>query len=648
MKKIKLLNIKVENFMMYASAEFSFGNVTKIFGANGKGKSSIASAYMWLLFNCDYNLADNPVVRHEINGSPVNDVDVSVEATLEMDGRIITAKKVQKRKFGKDGVSYKDDNSYFINDVPKTLTAFNEYFAVDMKVFRMCSNIDAFLNQKPDEMRKFLFQTVEDVSDLDVAKKHEELCELVPLLEEYSLEELSAMNKKVVADIKKEMPIREGQINEKQRDISIKQSKDVGELELKKNALKSALDENLAKQNDNEKIFSERQAITDSILELKLQLSKLQNDANQELNEHKNSLRAKKNEIANKLVEIGLKITRNERELEQCRAILAAEDRERNTLAVMWRSANAEVFDENQETCPTCGRKLPDEEIVKLRSEFTAKKAERIGLIEEKGKKSREELENAKTSIKSLEEENGKRGESEIKLKAEMAGVEKELESLPSFVDISYMDEYKHLNAEIAKKQEEMSHGISVKEIRQKLKEEEVNLRMQLSDCIAEINATNTEQDEKRLDELMSGRIMMAQKQADAEKILHLLDELNKAKNDSMLNEINSKFSLVRWKLWTLSKAGDYKNVCVPMVDDKSILTTMSNKGNRILGRIDICQGIQKIAGINVPIFLDDFESLSTANQFKAVDMIDGQVIAMIVTDDDKLRVRDIKCVNLK
>ena len=77
------------------------------------------------------------------------------------------------------------------------------------------------------------------------------------------------------------------------------------------------------------------------------------------------------------------------------------------------------------------------------------------------------------------------------------------------------------------------------------------------------------------------------------------------------------------------------------MVDDKSILTTMSNKGNRILGRIDICQGIQKIAGINVPIFLDDFESLSTTNQFRAVNMIDGQVIAMIVTDDDKLKVEE-------
>lgn len=37
----------------------------------------------------------------------------------------------------------------------------------------------------------------------------------------------------------------------------------------------------------------------------------------------------------------------------------------------------------------------------------------------------------------------------------------------------------------------------------------------------------------------------------------------------------------------------------------------MSNKGNRILGRADICSSIQKISDISVPIILDDSENSS-------------------------------------
>lgn len=89
---------------------------------------------------------------------------VTVEGTLDIDGTEVTARKQQKRTFKKDG-SFTDDNTYFINDAPKTLRDFNEYFGFDMDVFKLCSNVNAFLAQKPKEMREFLFGLVEDVSD---------------------------------------------------------------------------------------------------------------------------------------------------------------------------------------------------------------------------------------------------------------------------------------------------------------------------------------------------------------------------------------------------------------------------------------------------------------------------------------------------
>lgn len=53
---MELKKVVLENFMCYAHAEFDFYAITKIMAKNGKGKSTIATAYLWCLFNCDYEL----------------------------------------------------------------------------------------------------------------------------------------------------------------------------------------------------------------------------------------------------------------------------------------------------------------------------------------------------------------------------------------------------------------------------------------------------------------------------------------------------------------------------------------------------------------------------------------------------------------
>lgn len=114
-----LKRVVLENFMCYAHAEFDLFTLTKIMARNGVGKSSIVAVINWVLYNCDGDLKDNPNVRREVNGKPVDDMDTYGELTFDIDGKEITMKKVQKRTHSKDGSSYKDDNKYFINDVPK-------------------------------------------------------------------------------------------------------------------------------------------------------------------------------------------------------------------------------------------------------------------------------------------------------------------------------------------------------------------------------------------------------------------------------------------------------------------------------------------------------------------------------------------------
>lgn len=641
MKRAILKKVVLENFMCYAHAEFDFYAITKIMAKNGKGKSTIATAHLWCLFNCDYELKDNPVVRREIDGKSVDDMDTSVELTLDVDGKEITMKKVQKRTYSKDGSSYKDDNKYFINDVPKTLKDFNAYLDVDMNVFKMCSNVNAFLNQKPAEMREYLFGLVGDVTDIDIASQKAELAELVPLLNKYTVEELSAMNKATKTKITKDLPILDGQIKEKERDIQLKQAVDVSDLELQKNSLKEQIADCVAKQTDNDKLMAEYDKASSDILNLKFELSDMSRKANEENIKARRDIENKISEKKDYLINIANTIQKNNSEISGYQNDIESGTRERNRLADVWKKIKEEKFNDNTAICPTCRRELPAEEIESLRSSFEKTKADRLAKVEKDGLEVKADVDNARDMIPKLEKCNEENIANQQKLEEEVADLEKQLSELPQEIDVSTTEEYKALEQKITEKEQAMHKANDISAVKAELKAQETALRQQLAECERQIARSDTAADEQRLEELKQTRIDSEQNKANAEKILDLLDELDKAKNEALTEAVNSHFGLVKWQLFTYTKSGGYKSCCIPTVDGKSILTTMSNKGNRILGRVDICSSIQKISDISVPIILDDSESLSTDNQKKVAEMVDSQLIMLIVNDSEKLEIME-------
>lgn len=637
--KATLKKVVLENFMCYAHAEFDFYAITKIMAKNGKGKSTIATAYLWCLFNCDYELKDNPVVRREVDGKSVDDMDTGVELTFDVDGKEITMKKVQKRTYSKDGSSYKDDNKYFINDVPKTLKDFNAYLDVDTTAFKMCSNVNAFLNQKPAEMREYLFGLVGDVTDFDIASQKAELAELVPMLNKYTVEELSAMNKATKTKITKDLPILDGQIKEKERDIQIKQAIEVSDLELQKNSLKEQIADCVAKQTDNDKLMAEYNKASSDILNLKFELSDMSRKANEDNVKVRREIENKISEKKDYLINIANTIQKNNSEISGYQNNIESGTRERNRLADVWKKIKEEKFDENTAVCPTCHRELPAEEIESLRSSFEKAKADRLAKVEKDGLEAKADVDNARDMIPKLEECNKENVANQQKLEEEVAGLEKQLSELPQEIDVSTTEEYKTLEQKIAEKEQTMHKANNISAVKAELKAQETVLRQQLSDCESQIAKSDTAADEQRLEELRQTKVDSEQNKANAEKILDLLDELDKAKNEALTEAVNSHFGLVKWQLFEYAKNGNYKSCCIPTVDGKSILTTMPNKGNRILGRVDICNSIQKISRISVPIILDDSESLDEENQKKVAEMVDSQLIMLIVNGSEKLEI---------
>ena len=639
MERTVLKKVVLENFMCYAHAEFDFYAITKIVAKNGKGKSTIATAYLWCLFNCDYELKDNPVVRREVDGVSVDDMDVSVELVLDADGKEITMKKVQKRTYSKDGSSYKDDNKYFINDVPKTLKDFNAYLDVDMNVFKMCSNINAFLNQKLVEMREYLFGLVGDVTDLDIASQKAELAELVPLLNKYTVEELSAMNKATKAKITKDLPILEGQIKEKERDIQLKQGIDTSDLELQKNSLKEQIADCVAKQTDNDKLMAEYDKASSDILNLKFELSDMSRKANEANVKARRKLESQISNLNYVIEDSKKSISNAENVVSFDKDKIAEYQKTLDDSRTEWKAEKERVFDENSLVCPYCKQEYPEDKKEKLRADFKAHKEAELNRITDKGNTAKKMLDEIKGLLVEAEQELTDRKQELEKHLADLTDLKKQLSELPQEIDITDSEEYKALEQQISEKEEAMHKVNDISSVKAELKAQENDLRQQLAECESQIAKSDTAADEQRLEELKQARIDSEQNKANAEKVLDLLDELDKAKNEALTEAVNSHFGLVKWQLFTYTKSGGYKSCCIPTVDGKSILTTMSNKGNRILGRVDICNSIQKISGMSAPIILDDSESLDEENQKKVAEMVDSQLIMLIVNDSEKLEI---------
>lgn len=637
-----LKRVVLENFMCYAHADFDFYAITKITAKNGKGKSTIATAYLWCLFNCDYELKDNPVVRREINGVSVDDMDTSVELILDVDGKEVTMKKVQKRTYSKDGSSYKDDNKYFINDVPKTLKDFNTYLDVDMNVFKMCSNVNAFLNQKPAEMREYLFGLVGDVTDLDIASQEAELAELVPLLEKYTTEELSAMNKATKTKIAKDLPILDGQIKEKERDIQLKQAIDVSDLELQKNSLKEQIADCVAKQTDNDKLIAEYDKASSDILNLKFELSDMSHKANED------NVKARR-EAEIRIENLNGVIENCKKDIKTAENVVAFNNgmvtglqAKLEATRVEWNTEKQREFDENSLICPYCRQEYSEDKKEELRADFKTHKEAELNRITDKGNATKEELDIAKDKLAETVKKLTEYREHLDTYAHDMFILEKQLSELPQEIDVTTTDEYKALEQQIAEKEQAMHKANDISVVKAELKAQETALRQQLAECESQIAKSDTAADEQRLEELKQTRIDSEQNKANAEKILDLLDELDKAKNEALTEAVNSHFGLVKWQLFTYTKSGGYKTVCIPTIDNKSLLDCTSNKAKKIMGKIDICLSIQKICNINCPLIVDDIESLDSENVSNIIKKIKSQVIMLAVSDGD-MEILEIK-----
>ena len=643
---LKIKKIELTDFKGVRNASYEFGDKTKISAENGAGKTTIADSFYWLFADKNYSLASNPNIRPNDG----RECTPTVIAELEIDGKPVTVSKMQKCKVSKpdeNGVSKVSlTNTYEVNSVPKSERDFKEYLSdlgVDFDKFLQLSHPDVFvagMNEKKarEQMRNTLFEMAGTISDLEIAKMSAETKEVAELFENYTKEEIEAMQNATLRKIKENYG-KEGEILRAKIEglESAKVDIDVAEYELGKRAVMELIKSNKAKQEDNSKLFEEKQKLSDGILELQFELNDLQRKANEENTRNRRGLDDK---ITDLKYEIDRCVRENEtatREIKKAKQNIECYQMELETVRDLWRKTNDMQFDKDEEICQMCGQKLPQEKIDVLVSEFDDRKAKTLSEITDRGNDLKNLVDSEKERIKKLESGFSELVKEKISKKDELLNLEDQLSKLPQSIDISDREDVKAIKEQIAEKEKAMQSSNSADEIRSQLKAELEELQEQYNEFECKIaKASNNVEIDEQILELREKQGEYEQSKADCEKILYQLSLVSRKKNELLTEEINKHFKIVKWKLHDYQKNGSYIDVCIPFVDDRQFGTS-TNKGREILAKLDIVKGLQKFFGQSYPVFLDNAESLSeqTTNR---IDM-DCQIVMMAVSEDKELRI---------
>ncbi|MBD9082040.1 MAG: hypothetical protein EGR48_00480 [Lachnospiraceae bacterium] len=671
--KAALKSLHLENFKGTKDKTYEFGKSTRVSGMNRLGKTTIATAWFWLLADKNYELVSNPNIRPD----DVEECVPTVTAVLDVDGKEITIAKMQKRKVGKpdaNGISKVTlTNTYEINSVPKTERDFKadlEELGLSFDNFLVCSHPDVFTGQKQADMRKVLFKMASTKTDAEIAATSEDTADVAKLLESYKFEEIEAMNNASKKKAVEQLDAIPNQI------IGLEKAKvdvDVAEQELAKADLERKIAE------ADQKIASAGNAVENlrqEEMQLQFDMSIITQDMSRELS-------AKRRELENSLenynpvVEnIRKNISKTEGQISDNTKAIADADAERKKLGEQYNAEKVKVFDEtyclfdakkwvfdeSTMVCSLCGQKLPEDKIEQLKADFERRKEE---AREDAMRKLRDAKNNFVAQKNSNLEEIKKKGFvqkdlideltkknadlqvviDELKEQEKVAAARKEelskqLAEIPEEADYTQNEEYVKLNTrhnEVLAEIERLQVADDA-ELVASLKIEKADLRSQLEEVNKIIaQAANNIRIDEQIADMQKKQREYEQAKADAEKILHQLKEVSKRKNALLVEEINQHFGIVSWKLFDYQKNSEYKEVCVPMVDGKEFGVT-TNTGREIQAKLDICNSFQKFFDMFVPIFLDGAERLN--NEY--LPAADTQLILLTVTEDKQLKVEDV------
>lgn len=674
--KVEVKKIYLENYKKFPSKSVDLFPRTEISGRNREGKSTLQDAYLDVLTGKMANGTEPTSIRRKENGVEVPKVDVVRELTLSIDGKEKVIRKITKQKWRKprgqsEEVFDGNETSYEIDGFSAKSKDYTEFIQsiAEPSTLLMCSNPKPFLDtlqKSTAESRKVL----EKMSGFDIAQFMEEnpqYAHVEEITKGHSVED-------TLKKLRKELNAQKKKVDAKNTEIAYEtnrsvEAEDTSSLESKK----QELNVEISKLEEQEQILEDSAKGYDSlsyeIQGLKSSRDGLVSKANEWLRARQkfisdtvSELKLKKSEKESSIRIIGMELDNHIREAQQAKADLDRARQDYPRIKEMeWddsglKAIEAETFNDSETICPTCGQELPEEQISELKASFEEKKKFRIeAQLKVKESFESEKQNNLKyvcdlgnTSAAKLKKTNEEinKLQSEISVaQDEVAELTKQIEEeqskfteLPESVDMTNDEEYLAVTARIAELEDKLKSFDDVSGKKQELRMQISNVMKQISNVDADIKiaqAAVTEK-EKRVSELNEELKSLGQVQADIEKNIDTVLNFSIQKNKALAEKINPYFKHFQFSFLDYTIGGNPVETCKMICNGVNYFDGL-NYSDKILCDIDLLRGLQALNGLNLPIFVDNSESVNTTRLPSA----EQQMIVLRVTDDD-LRVKRI------
>jgi DNA repair exonuclease SbcCD ATPase subunit len=590
MKTVELKQLNIENYKKFESAEYQFAPRTMVSGRNRQGKTTLMDAYFDTLTG---KLADGTSpnnVRRKEDGEEVEGV-VSRELTLLIDGEETVIRKETKK--GKSSSTTK----YQVDGFDYNQTKYKEFLKgiSDSETIMMCSNARVFLN----ELRKSTASArvmLEKMAGFNADKVLQDNPEVSEIIKNHSVEEVVKKLNRDKKDFQKKIDAKKVEIDT----VKKQGTPDFTILEEKKNAVLDKLNGLLEKEkllNETNKTYDE---LCYEITGLKKSRDAIISNAAEALQEEKrkivsllNDRRFKQKHEEENLRILGNFLATAEKPERIQQRITVLQEKYKQTYASTFdeTALNAiqnEKFDPESAICPTCGQALPEEQVERLKTEFEQKK--------------------------------------------------QELEKLPAEPDMSGNEEYQAVVAEIQKKQEQLDGLTNNSEEKAAVQAERMSAEKELTGIEIKIEMAKqaVQKQTETLEQLNTEQKELGQEDSDIQQKLDMLKEFSIKKNQALAEAINPLFKHFQFQFLDYTQDGEPVEVCKMICDGIGYFDGL-NHSDQILCNIDLVTGLQELNGLNLPIWVDDVESV---NADRIPDT--GRQMILLKVSDDELKVEGI------
>ena len=645
---MKLKKLELENFRCFPKYAVEFGgHYTDIYGANGVGKTTIANAVCWLLI-------DRPATE-ETDFTPKTGAAKGLHhgasiTVIGDNGEEICFKKDFYEKYTKKKGAAEAEYTgnvidYYINGVKSKKKDYTDaveracHIVQDkMKILMVLHHFTDIM--KTEDKRKILFEMATDYTDEDIFAAKPKLADLREYLKIpgvsgklYTTVEYLSIAKEQRKKLNKDLELLPVRIDE----LAKSDTKDGDEAEL--NGKIAAGEKKIDALKDEKKRAlspaGQDAEKAKAIAEVERKIAEKQRDFLKEDTENRRLIQAGITETNGKIYDLQNQFAAAKNRQERCENQKAELTAMREKLLTEYAATMQEKWDAGMEICPTCGQALPPDKAESLRAEFNRKKSEKLTDINRRGQACN------KAKIAELEAEINTRAADmqtiETQMKeagARLANLKESLAKLPIFEST---DVYKDLatQLDVMKRQQDLPFDENTaktinEEYDAKINAvtEEVNAyRMEVAGIMA------AKQNKARIAELEQQLKNTAADLEHIERGIYLAEEFNRTKANLISDSINSHFNKVKFILFREQINGCMREVCEPTCKDSTGRITeyrSLNYAEQINVQIDIVTALAKHYGVNLPVIMDQGESVINPAE------TEGQRIRLIVSAADK------------